>query len=120
GVTVPAGAATVSFPVTTRPLAYPDSETVVAGLDEARQAGTLDILPPAPESLSVDPAAITGGAPSAGLVTLNGEAPDGGLTIHLAGDHPSAARFPESVIVPPGFRSVDFPIQTFPVGGTVA
>jgi YVTN family beta-propeller protein len=46
-----------------------------------------------------------------GRVTLNGEAPPGGIRVDLSSSHPSIIKVPANVIVPAGSTSVDFAAQ---------
>ena len=68
-------------------------------------------------SLTVKPTYVRGGQLSAGTLTLNGPAPQGGVTVALSSDHPAAAHPPSFVFVPGGKSSVQFSVQTFPVKG---
>ncbi len=71
---------------------------------------------PAPISLSVAPASVTGGAAATGTVTLARPAVTGGIVVSLAVDGPLAG-VPATVTVPEGASSAAFPITTSRTGG---
>ena len=66
-------------------------------------------------SLTFNPSYVRGGKLSAGMVTLNGQAPPGGVTVALSSDHPGVAHPPSFVFVPGNATSVQFAVNTFPV-----
>ena len=71
---------------------------------------------PAPVALtflSVDPASVTSGTPSAGTVGLSDEAPSGGTAISLSSSDSGVAAVESSVTVPEGETSAGFDITTF-------
>ena len=68
-------------------------------------------------SLSVNPAAATGGQPATGTVTLTGPAPAGGAVVSLSSANP-AATVPASVTVPANLTAANFPLNTTPVSTT--
>jgi hypothetical protein len=66
---------------------------------------------PATSSVSLNPSAVTGGAPSQGTVTLTAAAPTVGASVSLSSNN-AAAVVPASVNVPGGAISANFPITT--------
>ena len=114
GVVVPAGQRSVDFAVRTAPVAARTAAriTAVAG-GEAREA-LIAVLPPSVVALTFTPAVLHGGTATTGSVTLNGQAPSGGLEVAL-----TAAR--EQLSVPPtltiagGQRSASFSAPVIPV-----
>jgi DNA-binding beta-propeller fold protein YncE len=66
-------------------------------------------------SLTFKPSYVRGGQLSAGTLSLNRQAPPGGLTVALSSDHPGVAHPPSFVFIPGGKSSVGFAVQTFPV-----
>ena len=68
-------------------------------------------------SLSVNPAAVTGGQAATGTVTLTGPAPVGGAVVSLSSANP-AATVPVSVTVPANLTAANFPLNTTPVSTT--
>jgi len=90
-------------------------------------SGQTVILPVAPvpllpsaSSLTLNPTSVTGGAQSAGTVTLSGSAPAAGAQVMLSSSN-AAASVPSSVTVSAGSSSATFAISTSPVAAkTVA
>jgi hypothetical protein len=70
-------------------------------------------------SLSVSPAAVTGGQSVTGTVTLTGAAPASGALVSLTSANP-AASVPGSVTVPANAASANFTINTTTVSSTTA
>jgi uncharacterized repeat protein (TIGR03803 family) len=72
--------------------------------------------PPPPavslQSLTINPAQVSGGSPSTGTVALSGAAPSGGLVVALASDNTPVAGVPASVTVPQGATSASFTVTT--------
>lgn len=113
-VTVPAGAFSATFTVSTVSVTAPTSITISGAFGGATRSATLTVTPPAPASLStvaVSPASVTGGASSQGTVTLTSPAQPGGFAISLSSNN-SAATVPASVTVPQGATSATFAIGT--------
>src|SRR5207302_8229120 len=72
---------------------------------------------PAIRSLTLDPAAITGGCRSAsGIVTLTAPAPTGGALVTLTSTNPAMV-FPAMVTIPAGQASASFTAPTAAVSG---
>jgi hypothetical protein len=121
-VTVPGGATSASFTVTTFPA---DTTTVQlsAALDSAFQSAALGVHPPAPApaltAVSVNQASVAGGTSTRGTVTLSAVAPSGGVVVSLSSDS-SAATVPGSVNVPGGATSATFTITTSAVSASTA
>jgi hypothetical protein len=70
-------------------------------------------------SLSVNPAAATGGQPATGTVTLTGPAPAGGAVVALSSANP-AAIVAASVIIPANLTSANFTINSLAVASPTA
>jgi hypothetical protein len=122
-VTVPAGASTATFTVTTHPVTVstPVQLTVwsegngdhpVLWVDPGTGSPAITLT-----SLTLNPSTVTGGTSSTGTVTVNGAAPSGGLVVSLATDS-TAASPPSSVIVPAGATSATFSVTTAAVSST--
>ena len=113
-VTVPAGATSADFTVSTTPLPVGASAIVaIRGLYRGVVSAATLIVTSASSlsALSLDPSSVRGGAPSIGTVTLSAAAPTGGAVVALASSD-SAASVPASVAVPPGATSANFTIST--------
>ncbi|HVT12731.1 MAG TPA: hypothetical protein VHE55_10730 [Fimbriimonadaceae bacterium] len=63
-------------------------------------------------SLTVNPTAVVGPAPSTGTVTISGPAPSGGAIVALSSSNPTVASVPNSVTVPEGLTSATFTVST--------
>jgi hypothetical protein len=110
-VTVPAGATSATFTVTTVPVAVTTPVVVSATLNGVTQTGTLTINPPTILSLTMNPSTMAGGNSSTGTATLNGAAPPTGVVVTLL-DGSSFATTPASVTVPAGATSATFTVTT--------
>ena len=117
-VTVPAGATSANFAVSTS--SNPNSTAVVitAAFDDATRSAllTLTLMPAVTlSSLSLDPTSVSGGTPSTGTVTLNTAAPADGTAVALFSSNTAVAIVPAIVTVPAGATSANFTVATSPV-----
>jgi hypothetical protein len=121
-VTVPAGAASASFTITTRPTASSDfSEIVAEAGGVLRSVMLTTVAPPTgPQitSLVFFPASVGGGGPVTGRVTLSGPATDG-ANVSLSSADAGIVTVPDSVVVLKNARSADFPVTTSAVDARV-
>jgi hypothetical protein len=114
-VTVPAGATSATFAVTTSAVATSTTVTLSASYGSGTpQTASLTVIPPIPSSLALSLTSVTGGTPSTGTVTLNGPAPSGGAVVSLSSNNPAVASVPQSgsVTVPAGATSATFTVTT--------
>jgi len=114
-VTVPEGASSATFTVTTSPVSSITHVTLTASSGQSVKTIVLTVNPPAITSLTLFPGTLTGGQNSTGTVTLNGIAPQGGSSVALSSSNPAVAQVPPSVTVPPGSNRASFTITTTPV-----
>jgi len=117
-VTVPAGALTASFTVTTVPVSVATDASITATLGYTASTG-LSINPPGPSSLTVSPQIVVSGTTSIGTVTLNGVSPPGGQVVYLSSNSATAVP-PVTVTVPAGATSASFSITTAAVAASTA
>lgn len=118
-VTVPAGATTATFVVTTS-VVYAQATVILnATGNNITQTATLTVQTAVLEPLSLNPARITGGRPGSGTVTLTCPAPPGGITVTLSTGNPAVAQLPASVTVPTGGTTATFSIGTTAVAASV-
>jgi len=117
-VQVPAGSTSVSFSITTYPVASSTTATITADDGENQKTATLTVTPPVLSSFSIAPTTVLGGIVSQGTVTLTGAAPSGGLAVTLNSNHSSTASVPTSVLIPAGSTSASFTINTYPVASS--
>jgi hypothetical protein len=123
-VTVPAGATSATFPVTTFPTLL-TSVQLTAGLNNQFQSTSITVGPSTPpagptlSAVSVSPTSVTGGTSSNGTVTLSGAAPSGGAAVSLS-DNSGATAVPSSVTVPAGATGANFTVTTTSVTASTA
>lgn len=115
-VTIPLGAATATFPVTTVVVPAPVTETLTATLDGISKTAALTIQPIQAVSLILTPSVVVAGVPSVGTVTVNAPAPPGGLVVTLS-QTGAAETLPATATVPPGATSATFTVGT-PIAGS--
>ncbi len=112
-VTVPGGATSATFPVTTSAV---DTTTVQlsATLGSVTQFASLTVTraaSPALSAVSLSPSTVVGGSSSTGTVSLSAAAPSGGTVVSLS-DNSAAATVPASVTVAAGSTSRTFTVTT--------
>ncbi|HEY0376771.1 MAG TPA: hypothetical protein VGC87_07430 [Pyrinomonadaceae bacterium] len=110
-VTVPAGATSKTFNITTTVVAATQSGTVTAKFGAVSKTAALTVRPPALSALTLNPASVSGGNSVTGTVSLDGPAPAAGALVSLS-DTLAAASAPASVTIPGGATSKDFTITT--------
>ena len=113
----------VTAPITAQPApGYLVVVSIIASVDPASlNAAYFDVIPAAPVNLStfaIAPSTVQGGTPSTGTVTLDGNAPYGGITVALASSNTSAGTVPSTVTVPAGVSTANFTITTPTVAST--
>jgi hypothetical protein len=119
-VTVPAGATTAGFPISTSGVTSPSPGTVLAGYNgDSRQAG-LTVSPAALAALSLNPSTVASGGTSTGTVALNGAAAGAGAVVQLSSSSPSAATVPSSVAISAGSTSATFTVSAKLVNSATA
>jgi len=127
-VTVPAGATSASFTITTSPVTSQFNMNISADLvGSPGQSALLLITPGGPATLSgvtTNPTSVVGGTSATGTVTLTGAAPSGGAVVTLSksfsngGTGTVPATIPASVTVPAGQTTASFTIGTSAVTAT--
>lgn len=103
--TNPVGRATVGKVYVSEDRTQPGSETRFT-------VGPPPRVQPVLESLSLNPARVTGGTPSTATASLSLAAPAGGLTVTLSSSDPATAAVPASVTIGAGASSATFPVTT--------
>lgn len=112
-VTVPAGATTATFMISTGVVANYVWVTISVCHDDAiRSAQFLVNAQLTPSSLSVYPSSVTARATANGLLILSADAPAVGAVIELSSSDPAVAAVPASVTVPAWDRNAWFTIST--------
>ncbi len=111
-VTIPQGASSTTFTVTTHPVTTSTPVTIVA-TRSSMKTQALEVLPPGTLSaLAFSPNPAIGSGGSTGTVTLGGAAPDGGKVVTLSSSNTTWVRVPVSVTVPAGATSATFTAST--------
>ena len=119
-VTIPAGASSATFSVSTAAVAGPTAVTILGTYNSVTQAAALTLVAPYTlTGLSVNPSSQYGGFTVQGTVTLSGAA-DSSAIVYLASSNGTLAAVPASVTVPAGATSAIFPIALQPVAATTA
>lgn len=112
-VTVPAGASTVTFPVTAVYTTTAAQNTITAFYSGVEKTTTVSIAPATALASISAPAAIIGGSSASGTVSLSAPAPPGGVVVSLwTSGFP--AFVPTSVIIAAGTTTTSFTITTVP------
>lgn len=101
-VTVPAGATTASFVVTSKQISFSASSGVYVTDGVSSKSQILTVTTDSVSSVSMSPNIIGGSGTSTGTVTLASPAPAGGWTVHLSVAVPGAASVPATIVVPEG------------------
>ena len=112
-VTVPQGALTANFPITTSFVNSQHDSPINAGLNGA-SASTDLYLEPALIRVDTYPSSGPGGAPAQLAPVLGAAAPPAGWLVNMKSGNPQVARVPSSVKVPGGSYYATVPITTTP------
>jgi hypothetical protein len=118
-ISVPEGATTATFTVTTSSVGAIATTNLTASYGGQSARVTLTINPASVASVSLSPNIVVGGNTSTGSVTLSGPAPAGGTVIALSSDS-AAAVVPANVTVLAGATAATFPISTNAVSSVTA
>jgi trimeric autotransporter adhesin len=110
-VTIPAGASSKTFVITSVIVNSAQTGTVTAKLGAVTKTCALTIRPPVLSSVKLNPASVAGGHDVTGTVSLDGPALAAGALVTLS-DNLNAATTPASVTIPSGARSANFVIKT--------
>ena len=116
--TVPAGATTATFAVTTSQVSADATRMVTADLG-GLEKNVLVTLTAGPRlsTLTVSPSTIVGGQTTTGTIGLTGTAPTGGRNVEIS-DNTAAITTPSSVLVQAGSSTGTFQITTTAVSAT--
>ena len=86
-VTVPAGASSTTFPVSTNAVGTVTAVNITGTYATSAKSGALTINPAVLASVSLNPSNVIGGSSSTGTATLTGPAPAGGVVVTLTADN---------------------------------
>ncbi|MGJ5817803.1 beta strand repeat-containing protein [Paludibaculum fermentans] len=107
-VTVPAGASTAAFNITTVAGVSSPGVTITASANGVSRTGTLQLTSVTLTAFSAGAASSTGGLPLKGTITLGGPAPAAGVTVALQSSNTAVAPLPASVLIAGGTSSATF------------
>jgi hypothetical protein len=116
-VTVPAGAVSVTFTVTTYTVTESTSVRISAKYAGVTKRTALTVRRWL-ASVKVNPSKIRGGNSATGTVMLFGQAPEGGAAVTLSSNNPAVASVPASVTVPANAVSATFAVSTSAVSAS--
>jgi hypothetical protein len=124
-VTIGSGVTSMTFQVSTTPVASPTNATLSASYaGTTKTAGLAVAVAPTStatlSTLTLNPTVVNGGTSSTATVTLSGPAPTGGAGVALSSSKPSTAATPASVTVPSGLSSVTFSVSTLAVSSNTS
>jgi RHS repeat-associated protein len=112
-ITIPAGATTATFPVTTYRTSATSSVTVSASYQHYTQSATLTVVrEPRIAGLAINPAAQAGAGTSTGTIAIDTPALPGGTIVELSSSDPTAAAVPSSITVPADATTATFNVTT--------
>ena len=123
-VTVPAGALSVSFPITTFTQTSPTAVTLTASYGGGTVTGTISIMPSAvgltASSVVLAPGTLAGGLATNCYVYISAPAGPSGMSVSVTSSNPAVAPVPAAVIVKPGIKYGYLVIKTAPVTAQTA
>ena len=115
-VTIPAGASSRTFTITTNTVTTNVNGTVTASYAGVSKALAFTVRPIRVQTLTLSPNPATGGATVAGSLTLECAAPAGGLVVTLSSSNGAvAAPAVSTVTIPAGRSTASFSVRTSPV-----
>jgi hypothetical protein len=109
-VTVPVGASSATFEVTTLGVAADTAVEVRAAGGGGSATASFMIIPPGLKALTLGATQVAGGRSFSATVSLTGPAPDGGFNVALSDE--GRANAPSSVSVPGGQTQATFTVTT--------
>jgi hypothetical protein len=123
-VMVPAGATSATFTVSTYKVSAPMVASISASYGGVTQNAVVTVTPTAAavtvSTVSLNPASVTGGTSSTGIVTLTAAAHAGGMVVTLASNNTAAATVPATVTVAAGATTATFTVTTKAVTASTA
>ncbi len=117
-VHVNGGASSVSFLITTSPVASTAVGTITANGSGVTRTTTLTVKPPAVSSLTLAPSTVLGSVSSTATIHLTGPAPSAGVTLTLASSS-SKAIVPSTIHLGAGASTGTFTVKTASVTSPV-
>lgn len=118
-ITIPAGATSGTFPVSSSPVAADVTVTISATSGSSTKTANLTVKAPTLVAFMLSPGSQVGGQTVAANATLSGTAPSGGITVQLSSNNPSVAST-SNITVPGGSLTGTSTITTQPVANNTA
>jgi len=119
-VTIPPGATSTTFQVTTAPVTVSTQADISASYNGATVQATLTVNPAVLSKVTLGATSVVGGGSVAtNTVTLTGAAPPAGVQVTLTSSSPTAT-VPSSLTVPAGATSAPFTVTTTPVAASIS
>jgi hypothetical protein len=124
-VTIPAGATSASFTITTRSVTAQSVVSISATYNGVTKGAALTVTPSSTSSatlssLTLNPTSVVGGKTSQATVRLSAAAPSGGRVVTLSSSNTAVATVPASVTIPAGASSTTFTVTTRSVTANTA
>lgn len=113
-VTIGQGNTTAAFTVLTTPVAVTATVTITASYQTSNANDTFVLRAPRVITLTLSPSSVAGGSNSTGTITLDGNAPTGGVDVNVTSNN-AAATVPATVTVLAGTKVRTFTITTIAV-----
>lgn len=117
-ISIPAGASSATFGITTTAVTANVFDTITATQSGSSVVASLSVMTLPLNSLSLSPNSVVGGAASTGTVSLNYPALAGGISVNLNSSS-TAATVPSSITVPAGATSATFNVTTSGIGSAI-
>jgi hypothetical protein len=111
-VTVAAGSASATFPVTTTRVHTATRVSITATVEGTPTTAALTVLPAGIIAVTLRPNPVVGGRAVTGVIALHSPAPPEGALVSLTSDQAAVAAAPAQLIIPAGARSAAFTVQT--------
>ena len=113
-MTIRGGATAAAFVISTTPVARTTAATISVFFGEERHDAMLTVVPPSIAAFSFASRKVRGGSGDVGTITLDGAAPEGGITIAVSSDS-RLVSVPASVAIAASAHLATFNAETTPV-----
>jgi hypothetical protein len=109
-VTVPEGASTANFNITSQGVSADSSVLLTASMNGVIDTAGFTLQRSIINNMTISPNRVTGGFTTSGTVMMNGPAPAGGANVALSSSNPAAVTVPSTVTIPSGQTSIGFTV----------
>ena len=114
-VTVPSGQTSITFPITSIPVAVTSVVNLKASVGTSSESANIKVTAPEVSEFTFIPTTVQGGSGSTASVKIGSPAPIGGIKVHLTSTTPLWGG-PEFVTIPAGATANSFTFTTSAVG----